>query len=64
MNISHSFSDHKAFKHQGKAFIYLSFLICVAARVDRQVLENRSVNVQEAQGVLHCILCFMNSLII
>lgn len=64
MNISHSFSDHKAFKHQGKVFIYLGFLICVAACVHRQVLENRAVNVQEAQGILYCILCFMNSLII
>lgn len=41
-----------------------SFLICVAACVDRQVLENRGVNVQEPQGVLHCVVCFMNALVI
>lgn len=63
INTSHS-SDHRAVKHQGKAFICLSFLMCVAACVDRQVLENRGVNVQEAQGVLHCIVCFMNTLVI
>lgn len=44
--------------------IYLSFLICVEACVDRQVLENRGVNIQEARGVLYCVLCFINSLII
>lgn len=49
MNISHSLSDHKAFKREGRAFIYLSLLICVAASVVREVLENRGVNVQEAQ---------------
>lgn len=50
------FTDHRAIKHQEKAFIYLSFLICVAAGVDRQVLENRGADVQEAQGVLQCVL--------
>lgn len=57
INTSHS-SDHRAVKHQGKAFIYLGFLICVAACVDRQVLENRGVNVQEPQGVLHSVVFF------
>lgn len=51
INTSHS-SDHRAVKHQGKAFTYLSFLICVAACVDRQVLENRGVNVQEPRVTL------------
>lgn len=38
--------------------------MCVAACVDRQVLENRVVSVQEVQGVLHCTVCFMNTLVI
>lgn len=63
INTSHSLG-HRAIKLQGKAFIYPSSLMCVAACVDRQVLENRGINVQEVQGVLHCTVCFMNTLVI
>lgn len=56
INVSLSVSDHRAFKHQGKAFIYLSFLICVAICVNRHTLENGAVKVHDNWGVVHCIL--------
>lgn len=56
INVSPSASDHRTFKHQGKAFIYLRFLICVAVCVNRHMLENRGAKVHDNWGLIQCIL--------